>query len=74
MRDEKGEPLFPENLDPREVEDQWQDAVDIAWQVMKAKLGIAHDDIHLAVADHQQQDWDSFIERAEQRKRERNDH
>lgn len=71
MKDEDGVPLFPENLDPREVEDQWQDAIEIGWQVIHARLGITHDEVHRAIADQQSRDWDEFIESVERRKRER---
>lgn len=71
MRDDEGNPLFPNNLDPRVVFDRWQDAVEVCWEVMTDKLGISHDDVHRGVAELQSRDWDSFIESVEQRKRER---
>ena len=71
MKGENGSPLFPENLDPRRVEDQWQEAIELGWQVMKERLGFGHDDVHLAVADLQRRDWEAFLRSVEERKRER---
>jgi len=71
MRDEKGNTLFPTNLDPRHDEEGWQDAVEIAWAVIKMSLGVSHENVHKHIADTQKSDWDRFLESVEQRKRER---
>lgn len=71
MKNDQGEPLFPDNLDPRENEEKWQDAIEIGWAVMKEKLGVSHDDIHKNIANIQQKDWDAFMKSVEERKKER---
>jgi hypothetical protein len=71
MRNPEGEALFADNLDPRVNLEKWQDAVEVAWAVMKDKLGFAHDDIHRTVAQAQQSDWEAFMESVERRKKER---
>ncbi|MFH1808147.1 MAG: hypothetical protein ABIJ09_05345 [Pseudomonadota bacterium] len=69
MLDDAGKPLFPGNLNPRADEGKWQDAIEIGWQVMQQKLGFSHDDIHRRIAELQQKDWQEFLARAEQRKK-----
>ena len=69
MKDADGKALFPTNLDPREDEDLWQDAIDLAWVVMKEELGIDHDDIHKAVATEQADEWQAFLDSVEARKK-----
>lgn len=71
LKTEEGAPLFPTNLDPRVDQEKWQDAIEVAWLVMKEEVGLSHDDVHRSVADAQEQDWQSFIESVERRKRER---
>jgi hypothetical protein len=73
MRTEDGEPLFPTNLDPTIDEEKWQDAVDVGWDVVKAKLGVSKDEVHRNIRDEQARDWEAFIESAERRKRERSE-
>ena len=71
MKNEEGGPLFPDNLDPRASLEHWQDAVEVAWDVMSEKLSFAHDDVHRSVAQAQRSDWESFLESVERRKKER---
>ena len=71
MRDGDGKTLFPTNLNPGEDEDGWQDAIEIGWQVIEAELGIAHDDVHRAIAAEQQDEWQAFLKSVEQRREER---
>lgn len=71
MKTDEGEPIFPENLDPRAELEKWQDAIEVGWDVMKEKLNFAHDDVHRSVAQAQQSDWDAFMESVERRKKER---
>lgn len=71
MRDADGKPLFPKNLNPRQDEQRWQDAIEVGWEVVKVKLGVEHDDVHALIAEQQQQNWDAFMESVERRKRER---
>ena len=68
MRDEDGKPLFPENISPMTDEEKWQDAIEVGWGVMEAKLGISHDDIHKAIAANQDEEWQAFMKSVERRK------
>ena len=71
LRNEEGKPLFPTNLDPRADEDQWQDAIEVGWEVIHLKLGVSHNDVHRSVADEQDRDWQAFIASVEERKKAR---
>jgi hypothetical protein len=71
MRDDEGKPLFATNLDPRADEDKWQDAIEVAWEVIHLKFGISHNDIHRKLATEQDRDWDAFIKSVEERKKQR---
>ena len=70
LRSPEGEPLLP-SLNPRNNKEAWQDAVEVGWNAVEAELDVKHNDIHRAIADDQQGDWDSFIKSVEARKRER---
>jgi hypothetical protein len=67
MRDENGEPLFPNGLNPTANLEGWQDAIEVGWVVMEQERGINHDRVHTEIAAIQKTDWDNFIERAEAR-------
>jgi len=71
LRKEDGGPLFPENLNPGNDLEQWQDAIEVGWEVMRDQLGIEHDDLHRAIAAEQQDEWQAFLDSVERRKRER---
>ena len=71
MRDANGAPLFPTNLNPKEDEELWQDAIDVGWEIVHEKLGFARDELHVNIAKAQEDDWKSFIESVERRKKER---
>ncbi len=71
MRDDEGGPLFPDNLSPMADEEQWQDAIEIGWEVVERETGVSHDDVHRAVAADQQDDWAAFMASVEQRKKSR---
>jgi hypothetical protein len=71
MLNEKGETLFPTNLNPMVDEDKWQDAIEVGWEVLEARLGVSHDDVHRRVADEQADEFDTFLKSVNQRKRER---
>ena len=68
MLDDEGKPLFPSNLNPRNDQEKWQDAVEIGWKVVEEKLGLTHDDLHRRVASEQDDDWDRFMKSVEARK------
>jgi hypothetical protein len=69
MLDDEGKPVFPTNLDPRADEDKWQDAIEVGWEVMAAKLGVSHDDVHRDVARYQEGEWELFMKSVEERKK-----
>ena len=41
------------------------------WQVLQEQVGISREDVHRRIARVQKQDWKSFIDSVEQRKKER---
>ena len=69
MLDEKGTPFFPTGIDPSANLEVWQDAIEVGWEVMERERGIGHDRVHQEIAKLEQDDWDSFIRRAEERKK-----
>ena len=69
MLDEKGTPFFPTGIDPSANLEVWQDAIEVGWEVMERERGISHDRVHQEIAKIDQDDWDSFIRRAEERKK-----
>ena len=71
MLDDEGQALFPTNLDPRVDLEKWQDAVEVAWEVMAEKIGVVQDDVHRSIASAQQLDWDAFMKSVEERKKQR---
>lgn len=71
MRDDDGNPLFPTNLNPGNDLEKWQDGIEVAWEVVKSECSMTHDDIHRRVATEQKADWDTFMERAKKRFKEK---
>ena len=69
MLDENGTPFFPTGIDPSANLQLWQDAIEVGWEVMERERGIGHDRVHQEIAKIEQDDWDSFIRRAEERKK-----
>ena len=69
MLDEKGTPFFPTGIDPSANLEVWQDAIEVGWEVMERERGISHDRVHQEIAKIEQDDWDSFIRRAEEREK-----
>ena len=69
MLDEKGTPFFPTGIDPSANLEVWQDAIEVGWEVMERERGISHDRVHQEIAKIEQDDWDGFIRRAEERKK-----
>ena len=69
MLDEKGTPFFPTGIDPSANLEVWQDAIEVGWEVMERERGISHDRVHQEIAKIEQDDWDSFIRRAEEKKK-----
>ena len=71
MKNEDGTPLFPGNLDPRESEDEWQDAIEIGWNVIEKVFGISNDNRHKKIQNMVDDDWQAFLKSVEKRKIER---
>ncbi|NOZ86641.1 MAG: hypothetical protein GXP49_10295 [Deltaproteobacteria bacterium] len=71
MKAGNGEPLFPNNLNPKKDLENWQDAIEIGWQVVEEHFGLTHDEAHRKIARLQKQDWDAFLDSVEKRKQER---
>jgi hypothetical protein len=65
MRDDEGGPLFPTNFDPRADLEKWQDAVEVAWEVMEQDFGLTHEEVHRNIARIQKDDWARFVSRGE---------
>jgi hypothetical protein len=71
MLDPEGGPLFPNNLDPRAEEEKWQDAIEIAWEIMEEKLGIYHDEVHRTISSAHDKNWQDFLDSVKRREQER---
>jgi hypothetical protein len=69
LKDERGEPLFPTNLNPSADAGKWQDAIEVGWAVMERELGFTHEQIHRRIATLQQRTWDAFLADVERRKK-----
>jgi hypothetical protein len=70
LKTEKGEALLP-NLNPKDNQDAWNDAIDVGWSVVEAELGVSRDQVHAAIGEQQKDSWDDFMKSIEQRKKER---
>jgi hypothetical protein len=68
---EDGKSLLPNNASPMKDVEEWQDAIEVGWEVMERELGLSRDDMHRSIAQRQGDDWDAFLKDAEGRKRER---
>jgi len=71
MRDDDGGPLFPTNLNPGNDLEKWQDGIEVAWEVVEKELSLTHDEVHRRIAAEQKVDWETFIKRAEERRKSR---
>jgi len=69
MRDEEGKPLFPTNLNPRSDLEKWQDAIEVGWAVVEEETGLSRSAIAARRDAEQQEDWDDFMRRYEERKK-----
>jgi len=69
MKDQDGKSLFPDNLSPVANLEGWRDAIEVGWKVIETRLGLSHDDVHRAIARIQKDDWESFVKRAEDKKK-----
>ncbi len=71
MRDDDGGPLFPTNLNPGNDLEKWQDAIEVAWEVVEKQLDLTHDEVHRRIVAEQKSDWETFLKRAEERRKEK---
>ena len=71
MRDDNGGPLFPTNLNPGNDLEKWQDGIEVAWEVVEKEFHLTHDEVHRKIAGEQEADWETFIKRAEERRKEK---
>jgi hypothetical protein len=68
---EDGKPLLPNNASPMTDVEEWQDAIEVGWEVMERELGVSRDYMHRSIAQRQGDDWDAFLKDVERRKAER---
>ena len=71
LKQEDGKPLIPSNLDPRKDIEGWRDAIEVGWEVMDREIGVSQELLHQNIARSQDSDWEEFVKRGEQRKKER---
>lgn len=71
LQDDDGGPLFPTSFNPMADEEVWQNGIEVGWEVMAAKAGFTHDDVHRAIAAAQDDEFQVFLASVEQRKKER---
>lgn len=64
-------PLIPSNCNPRSSEEDWQDAIEVGWEVTGADFGLGRDAVHLKIKDWQERSWESFLQSVDERKRSR---
>lgn len=65
---EDGKPLLPNNASPMRDVVEWQDAIEVGWEVMERKLGVSQEHVHRSIAQRQGDDWDAFVKKVEKRK------
>ena len=71
LLDEDGKPLLPNNASPIQDREEWQDAIEVGWEVMERELGVSQDQVHQRIAQRQGDDWEAFMKDVERRKAER---
>jgi len=71
LKHEDGKPLIPNNLNPLKDLEEWQDAVEVGWEVMDREIGVSQELLHQNIARGQDTDWEEFVKTAERRKKER---
>ena len=68
LKTDDGSALLP-SVDPRSNLEEWQDAIEVGWEVVEAELGVSHDDVHRSIGNLQKDDWDAFTKSVDERKR-----
>lgn len=71
LKDEKGEPLIPSGCAPHRSQDDWNDALETGWEVISEVLGVDQGAVNRAIKENEDRNWEEFIRRADERKRER---
>jgi hypothetical protein len=71
LKQEDGKPLIASNLNPTKDVEDWQDAVEIGWEVMEREIGVSQALLHQNIARRQDSDWDEFTKSVKRRKKER---
>ena len=70
LKTAEGEALLP-NLNPRNNQEAWDDAIAVGWNVIEAELGVSRNEVHAAIGNQQKDSWDDFMKSIEKRKKER---
>ncbi len=70
LKKDDGTAVLP-SLDPSCNLEAWRDAIEVGWEVVESELGITRDEVHRAIAKQQQDNWDAFMARVEERERQR---
>ena len=68
---EDGKPLLPSNVNPKKDIEEWQDAVEVGWEIMEREIGVSQELLHRNIAQREKNSWDEFMESVERRKKER---
>ena len=71
LKNEKGEPLIPNNANPRKDLEEWQDAIEVGWRVIHAEFGIDREQVNRAIKLNEDRNWESFLKRFELRKKQK---
>lgn len=68
---EDGKPLLPNNASPLKDLEEWQDAIEVGWEVMEREIGVSQELLHRSIARRQEDNWDAFMKDVERRKADR---
>jgi hypothetical protein len=68
---EDGKPLLPNNASPMNDVGEWQDAIEVGWEVVEREIGVSQEHVHRSIAQRQGDDWAAFMKDIERRRRER---
>jgi hypothetical protein len=68
---EDGKPLLPNNASPLNDVEEWQDAIEVGWEIIERELGVSQEHVHRSIARRQGDDWDAFMKDVERRKQQR---
>jgi hypothetical protein len=71
LKNDKGKALIPSNCSPMNSVEDWQDAIEVGWEVISAVLGVDQAKVNRAIKGNEDRNWESFMKSVEQRKKER---